>query len=157
MKRRTAIFLAALGTSMVASSAIGADIWSYCQSVGTADKPNRRLLDKAAEKEIREVLNEQQGILEWRCMDGSVYACVWFNGPICSKRAGLHDEDIERYCQQVVNEPSVPSYITGHSDPSIDWACKHGKAVITGGDFRTDRRGYPVEVWTRIIPGVRLK
>jgi len=120
-------------------------------------KDTAKAPDKAAEKEIREVLNEQQGILEWRCMDRSVYACVWFNGPICSKRDGLHDEDIERHCQRVVNEPSVPGYITGHSDPSISWSCKHGKAVITGGDFRTDKRGYPVEVWTRIIPGVRIK
>jgi hypothetical protein len=129
------------------------DIWSYCKSAGTIDKPNQRLMSKATEKRIRGELNEQEGNIEWRCMDGFVYACAWINGPICSKRTGAQDiEGIKRFCRENPNQDLVPGVVTGHRDPSITWACKGRKAVIIGGDFRTDKRDYPVEVWKLIHP-----
>jgi hypothetical protein len=29
----------------------------------------------------------------------------------------------------------------------VDWVCEKGKSVIKQGDFRVDKRGYPVEYW----------
>jgi hypothetical protein len=87
-------------------------------------------------------------------MDGSVYACGSGNSPICGKMTPYDNiVEIRRYCKENPNDDSISAATTGRFP--VEWACRHGKPYITGGDFRVDKRGYPVDYWKVVYPPLR--
>jgi hypothetical protein len=73
-------------------------------------------------------------ILEWRCMDGAMYACGSGNSPICGKM-GLYDnlEEIKQFCRETPND-YPPAAITGRFP--VNWVCKGGTPYIAGLESR---------------------
>jgi hypothetical protein len=79
-------------------------------------------------------------------MDGSVYACGSGNSPICGKMGPYENIDaIKQFCRENPDDDVVPAAVMGRFP--IDWACRKGVPFIKQGDFRVDKRGYPVEYW----------
>jgi hypothetical protein len=147
-----AILVCALLTGSVAQAAKASARWTdahaYCRAVGTIDAPDRRYIGPEEPHGIRDLFelgDRTDVILEWRCMDGAMYACGSGNSPICGKM-GLYDnlEEIKQFCRDNPND-SPPAYITGRFP--VNWVCKGGTPYIEDGDLRVDRRGFPTEYW----------
>ena len=121
---------------------------AYCRAVGTIDKPDQRYIGPKQPQSFwrRFDLDGSFGMLEWRCMDGSVYACGSGNSPICGKMDPYQNiTAIKQFCRENPNDDFVPAAVMGRFP--VEWACQGGKPFIKQGDFRVDKRGYPVEYW----------
>ncbi len=124
---------------------------AYCRAIGTIDQPDQRYIGPKQPKSFWHEfdLDEGHGMLEWRCMDGAVYACGSGNDPVCGKMSPYERiNDIKQFCQENPNADIVPIAIMGHFP--VNWACEGGQPVIKQGDFRVDKRGYPVVYWKLI-------
>lgn len=125
-----------------------ANAHAYCRAVGTIDKPDRRYIGPKQPQSFWRAfdLDGSIGMLEWRCMDGSVYACGSGNSPICNKMDPYENiREIRQFCSENPDSQVIPAAITGRFP--IDWVCRTGRPFIRQGDFRVDKRGYPVEFW----------
>jgi hypothetical protein len=72
------------------------DRHAYCRAVGTIDVPDSRYIGPKDTREIGRLLFDVKEIpVEWRCMDGSVFACGTPNSPICGSMTPY--EQFERY------------------------------------------------------------
>jgi hypothetical protein len=125
------------------------DPHAYCRAVGTIDAPDSRYAGLKEPHGIRDLFDDLSDrtdvILEWRCMDGAVYACGSGNSPICDKMTPYDNlEEIKKFCRESPNE-SPPAVITGRFP--VNWVCKGGTPYIEDGDLRVDRRGFPTEYW----------
>ena len=107
----------------------------------------RRGLPKASIAVARE--DGRSGLLEWRCMDCTVYACASGNSPTCGKM-GPNDNivAIRQFCREEPNAIGVPAAVTGRFP--VTWRCRQGKPVMQQGDFRVEKQGYPVE--QKLVP-----
>jgi len=124
------------------------DPHAYCRAVGTIDEPDRRYVGPKQPKSFWHEfdLEEGHGMLEWRCMDGAVYACGSGNSPICDKLDPYYRlDDIKQFCRENPQADIVPSVVMGHQP--VGWVCENGTPVLKQGDFRVDKRGYPVMDW----------
>ena len=97
-------------------------------------------------------MDGNSGLLEWRCMDHTVYACASGNSPICGKM-GTNDNiaAIRQFCREEPSAEIVPAAVTGRFP--VVWVCRQGKPVMKQGDFRVDKQGYPVEYWKLMYNG----
>ncbi|MGP0058815.1 MAG: hypothetical protein ACLPID_05975 [Beijerinckiaceae bacterium] len=132
------------------------DPHDYCRAVGTIDQPDSKYVGPKEPVEMRRLFFDESygsiGSVEWRCMDGSVYACGTANSPICSKMSPNDNlEAIKAFCQENPNQEVIAAAITGRFP--ANWVCKGGKARIKDADFRIDKRGYPVDYWKWIPSG----
>jgi uncharacterized protein len=130
-----------------------ADPYSYCKAVGTINGPDDRYVGPKEPVEFREAfgLSEKSGWVEWRCMDGGVYACGTGNSPICGKLSPYDSiEAIREACRREPNTDILSAAVTGRFPTK--WVCRNGKPYIDTGDFRTDKQGYPVGYWKFMWP-----
>jgi hypothetical protein len=143
----TIFILQSLSTFESASGTTYRDPHSYCRAVGTVDKPDRRYVGPKEPKAFRDAFElGDSGFLEWRCMDGSVFACGSGNSPICHKMSPYENiSAIKQHCRLVRDGDVVGASVTGRFP--VTWGCRKGLAYIKDGDFRIDKRGYPVRYW----------
>jgi len=128
------------------------DPYSYCKAIGTIDEPDDRYNGPKEPQGFREAFGlGSVGFVEWRCMDGGVYACGSGNSPICWKMSPYDNiEGIMEACSKEPNTDVLAAAVTGRFP--VKWVCRDGKPLIEVGDFRTDKRGYPVEYWKFMWP-----
>jgi hypothetical protein len=129
------------------------DPHAYCRAVGAIDTPDNRYIGPDVTQQMRESMQAvHQGTVVWRCMDAAVFACVIFNSPVCGKfNPRQNISGIEKFCAENPDEKIIGAAITGRSP--VQWVCEQGKPSIKSGDFRVDKRGFPVEYWKIIFPG----
>jgi uncharacterized protein len=130
------------------------DPFAYCRAVGTIDEPDQRYTGPARPQGFWRAfdMTGASGMLEWRCMDHTVYACASGNSPICGKMSPNDNiTAIRQFCREEPNAEIVPAAVTGRFP--VVWVCKQGKPVMKQGDFRVDKRGYPVEYWKMMYGG----
>lgn len=130
------------------------DPHDYCRAVDTIDKPDQRYAGPSRPKSFWRAfdMDGSFGMLEWRCMDRTVYACASGNSPICAKMSPNDNiAGIRRFCREDPNAQGIPAAVTGRFP--VVWSCQQGKLVIKEGDFRVDKRGYPVEYWKMMYRG----
>jgi hypothetical protein len=140
-----------------ASSGAGqtfSDPFAYCRAVGTIDEPDQRYTGPRKPQAFWRAfeMDGSHGMLEWRCMDRTVYACASGNSPICGKM-GPNDNiaAIRQFCREQPNAIGVPAAVTGRFP--VTWRCRQGKPIMEQGDFRVDNQGYPVEYWKMMYGG----
>src|SRR6202007_1910319 len=91
-----------------------ADPVAYCKAVGTIDKPEARYTGPKLPAWMARDLNLKAGqskMMEWRCADGAVLACVYGANIPCGSKANTSQTltpAIADYCRQNPDSTFVP-------------------------------------------------
>ncbi len=129
---------------------------AYCQAVGTINRPDTRYVGPKLPQWMARTLNLEPGqgsMMEWRCADGAVLACVYGANIPCDAKADTSRTPttaITDYCRHNKNASYIPMVVTGHQT-AITWACQ-GKKPVVIGVAPTDPQGYNSAYWQRVQP-----
>jgi hypothetical protein len=129
---------------------------AYCQAMGTIDKPDARYIGPKLPTWMARDLNlkpGQGGMMEWRCADRAVMACVYGANIPCDSKANTSrtpDQAVIDYCEHHETSSYVPKYVTGH-DSAVNWACHAEKPVVLSVD-PIDAQGYASSYWHKVEP-----
>jgi hypothetical protein len=129
---------------------------AYCRAVGTIDKPDSRYAGPKLPPWMARELNlkpDQGALMEWRCADKAVLACVYGANIPCDSKANTSQKPTQAiidYCRQSPDSTFVPMVVTGH-DTSISWAC-HGSAPVVISSGVVDAQGYTKAYWKTVSP-----
>jgi hypothetical protein len=129
---------------------------AYCKAAGTIDKPDARYngpkLPKWMAKELN--LKPSQGkLMEWRCANGAVLACVYGANIPCYSKANTSQtptQAITDYCRENPDSQFVPAVVTGH-ETNVSWAC-HGPRPVVLEAQPLDEQGYVQAYWRTVSP-----
>ena len=133
-----------------------ADPVAYCKAVGTIDKPDSRYTGPKLPAWMAKDLNlkpDQGKLMEWRCANGAVLACVYGANLPCDSKANASQKPttaIAKYCQQNPDSKFVPMYVTGHAT-TVSWAC-HGSNPVVIRTAPVDAQGYAKAYWKPVSP-----
>ncbi|WP_150133066.1 hypothetical protein [Acidisarcina polymorpha] len=128
----------------------------YCKAVGTIDKPDARYVGPKLPGWMARDLNlrsDQSQMMEWRCANGKVLACVYGANIPCDSKANTDrtpSQPVREYCRQNPSSTFVPMVVTGHNT-SVSWACTNGEPNIVGSSS-VDKQGYATEFWKVVSP-----
>ncbi len=129
---------------------------SYCQAVGAINKPDWRYSGPKLPVWMARDLNlkpQQGNMMEWRCGNGSVMACVYGANIPCDSKANTSQTPtpaVTNYCKHNKDSSFVPKNVTGH-DSAVSWACHDATPVVIGVD-PTDPQGYASSYWHKVEP-----
>jgi hypothetical protein len=129
---------------------------AYCQAVGTINPPDTRYVGPKLPRWMARTLNlepDQGSMMEWRCADGAVLACVYGANIPCDAKADTSQtptQAITDYCRLNKNASYIPMVVTGH-ETAIKWACQ-GKKPVVIGVVPTDAQGYNSTYWQKVQP-----
>ena len=128
----------------------------YCKAVGTIDKPDSHYTGPKLPTWMAHELNlkpSQGKMMEWRCANGAVLACLYGANIPCDSKANTSQkptQPIADYCKQNPGSTFVPMVVTGH-ETSVSWAC-HGTQPIVINTAPTDAQGYVKAYWKPVAP-----
>jgi hypothetical protein len=128
----------------------------YCRAVGTIDKPDARYTGPKLPLWMAEKLNlkpDQSKMMEWRCANGAVLACLYGANIPCGSKAATTQkptQPIIDYCRQNPDSQFVPMVVTGH-ETTVSWAC-HGPRPAVIRASPVDAQGYAKEYWHEVSP-----
>jgi hypothetical protein len=137
-----------------------ADPFAYCARLGTIDTPKggaspvptalTPFLRTTLGLSVEAPLTPQS--YYWRCMNGAVYVCaIGANRPCASKAdRSTHNTGADNYCRENPDAEFVPAYATGHNTV-YEWSCSEGRAMPGKRTIEVDARGYPAEIWYRVL------
>jgi hypothetical protein len=151
----TALALAVAAT-MPALAQSFTDPVPYCKAVGTIDKPDARYTGPKLPAWMADKLHlqpDQGKMMEWRCANKAVVACLYgANIPCGSKAKTSHKPTaaIVDYCGQNPDSDFVPMVVTGH-ETAVSWACHRGVPVVTHS-AAVDAQGYQKDYWQAVSP-----
>jgi hypothetical protein len=129
---------------------------NYCQAVRTIDKPDSRYTGPKLPVWMAKKLNlkpSQGKMMEWRCANGTVLACVYGANLPCGSKANTSQvptQPIVDYCQQNPDSQFVPMVVTGH-ETTVSWACHGPRPVVIRSDAN-DAQGYAKAYWQLVSP-----
>ena len=129
---------------------------TYCQAVGTINKPDTRYVGPKLPAWMAKVLHLEPGqgsMMEWRCADSAVLACVYGANIPCGARADVSQVPtpaITGYCRHNKDASFIPMVVTGH-ETAVSWAC-HGKKPVVTSVAPTDAQGYVSSYWRKVQP-----
>jgi hypothetical protein len=129
---------------------------AYCQAIRTIHRPDSRYIGPKLPAWMARDLNlkpEQGSMMEWRCADGAVMACVYGANIPCDSTANTSQapaQAVVDYCKHNKNSSYVPKYVTGHNS-AVNWTCHVDKPVVISVD-PTDAEGYTSAYWHRVQP-----
>lgn len=130
------------------------DPFTYCRAVGSVDTPDSQYVGARIPPRVAAALRVKPPdgfgyeTIEWRCMNGRVFACNTTNDPtICMKapwRSG------ERPNQSMIEEcrKNPNGFLASHGR----WTCRNGRPVVTADRYPVDARGYPSSAWIAVRP-----
>ena len=155
-KLRFALLLWAFwGPSMLVAQTYHSPV-AYCRAVGTIDKPDSRYAGPKLPPWMAKQLGlqpDQGSMMEWRCADKAVLACVYGANIPCDSKANTSQKPtaaVADYCRQNPNSDFVPMVVTGH-DTSISWGC-HGSTPVVTHSSAVDAQGYSKAYWKAVSP-----
>jgi hypothetical protein len=143
----------------------------FCAAVGTADEPEgagytgpkvpdwmARALWRASGgvEDADEDTFSMAYLAEWRCVDGAVLACSYGANIPCGSKADTETTPGEGalwWCRENPDAEWVPVAATGRSTV-FSWRCVGTRPMVERQWFSVDARGYQVEFWYRIDPGM---
>jgi hypothetical protein len=129
---------------------------AYCRAVRTIDRPDARYSGPKlpAWMAAKLHLDPSQGkLMEWRCAQGAVLACLYGANIPCDAKADTSRRPtpaITGFCRDNPNATFVPMVVTGH-ESVVSWACKDGEALATRVGA-VDAEGYARAYWRRVAP-----
>jgi hypothetical protein len=129
---------------------------AYCQAVGTINRPDTRYVGPKLPQWMARSLNlqaDQGSLMEWRCSDGAVYACLYGANIPCGSIANTNQTPtpaINDYCRHNKNASFIPMVVTGH-ETAVTWSCQ-GKKPVVIGIAPTDSQGYISSYWHKVQP-----
>ena len=129
---------------------------SYCRAVGTVDKPDARYIGPKLPSWMAEKLNlkpDQSKMMEWRCANGLVLACLYGANIPCGSKAMTSQKPTQAiidYCRQNPDSQFVPMVVTGH-ETTVSWAC-HGPRPVVIRTSAVDAQGYAKQYWHEVSP-----
>jgi len=129
---------------------------NYCQAVRTIDKPDSRYTGPKVPVWMAKKLNlkpSQGKMMEWRCANGTVLACVYGANLPCGSKANASQipaQPIVDYCRQNPDSQFVPMVVTGH-ETTVSWACHGPRPVVLRSDA-IDAQGYAKAYWQPVSP-----
>ena len=145
------LFGAVPGWSQTFSSPV-----SYCKAVGTIDRPDARYTGPKLPPWMATQLNlksDQGKLMEWRCADHAVLACVYGANIPCASKANTDAKPttpIAEFCRTNPSSSFVPMVVTGH-ETSISWACRNGAPYVLNAQ-PVDAQGYVKAYWKTVSP-----
>jgi hypothetical protein len=132
------------------------DPFAYCRAVKTIDVPDSRYVGPKVTPKVAQALKLSPSeighgvIIEWRCANGALLACVQTNDPtICDTAPWLSGEGPNKpMIDQCSRNPN--GFLASHGR----WICKDGRPVVdpVWRKVKLDQHGYPVSDWTVIGP-----
>lgn len=128
----------------------------YCRAVGTIDKPDARYSGPKLPGWMAKKLNlkpDQGKMMEWRCANGMVLACVYGANLPCGSKAVTSQKPTQAiidYCRQNPDSQFVPMVVTGH-ETTVSWAC-HGPRPAVLSSMPVDSQGYARAHWHEVSP-----
>jgi hypothetical protein len=128
----------------------------YCKSVGTIDKPDARYTGPKLPAWMASELNLKPGqskMMEWRCANGAILACVYGANIPCGSKAITSQKPthaIADYCKQNPDSTFVPMFVTGH-ETAVSWACRGSQPIVIR-TAEVDAQGYVKEYWKPVAP-----
>ena len=96
---------------------------------------------------------DQGKMMEWRCSNGQVLACLYGANIPCDSKAFTSKKPTQAvvdYCKQNPDSQFVPMYVTGH-ETSLSWAC-HGPRPVVIHSQQVDAQGYVEAYWKVVSP-----
>jgi len=129
---------------------------AYCQAVGTINKPDWRYIGPKLPAWMAQSLNLQpwqSNMMEWRCANRSVMACVYGANIPCDSPANTNRNPspaVTGYCRHNKDASFIPKYVTGH-DSAVNWVCR-GKLPVVISIDPTDGQGFTSSYWQEVEP-----
>jgi hypothetical protein len=151
--------LLAIAGSAAAQAQTYASVFDYCAAARTIDHPDSRFTGVFPTSKAATVFGIEPGALHenafaWRCMNGAVWVCAQLNSPICGKADvnRMATREMAAYCLIDPDSAVIPAVVMGQEHPpAYNWACREGVATITGQLFTPDARGYPPDLWKKLM------
>jgi|HubBroStandDraft_2_1064218.scaffolds.fasta_scaffold00332_12 hypothetical protein len=160
------VALILLGNLSVASDVVAnatSDPFAYCSAIGSIDRPagGGSPVPLALKSYLSRALGLSAGAefrperYYWRCMNRMVFVCAIGANIPCSAKADLAKRNVgaDKYCQDYPEATFVPAYATGH-ETLFAWSCSLGRAVPGKRIAKLDPRGYRIDIWYKVAPGV---
>jgi hypothetical protein len=128
----------------------------YCKAVGTIDKPDSRYIGPKLPDWMAADLNlkpDQGSLMEWRCANGVVLACVYGANIPCGSKANISQKPttaMSDYCQQNPGSTFIPMVVTGHETANT-WACRDKVPIVTKS-AEVDTQGFQKSYWKAVSP-----
>jgi hypothetical protein len=123
----------------------------YCKAVGTINKPDARYIGPKLKPWMAEKLHLQPDegkMMEWRCANKAVLACLYGANIPCGSKAKTSRKPtpaIVGYCRRNPESDFVPMVVTGH-ESAVSWAC-HRSVPVVAHSAAVDRQGYQKDFW----------
>jgi hypothetical protein len=153
------LFLSVIAMMLATSAAFAqtfTDPVPYCKAVGTINKPDARYTGPKLPDWMAEKLNlkpSQGKMMEWRCANGEVLACLYGANIPCASKANTSRKPTQAiidYCRQNPDSQFVPMVVTGH-ESTVSWAC-HGPRPAMISSAEVDAQGYATTYWQKVSP-----
>jgi len=128
----------------------------YCRAVGTIDKADARYTGPKLPAWMADQLHlqpDQGKMMEWRCANKAVLACLYGANIPCGSKAKTSRKPtpaIVDYCHQNPDSNFVPMVVTGH-ESAVSWACHQSVPVVTRS-AAVDAQGYQKDFWQIVSP-----
>jgi len=128
----------------------------YCRAVGTIDEPDARYGGPKLPGWMAAKLGlqpSQGNMMEWRCADGAVLACLYGANIPCGAKAVTSrtpTSAIRDFCRDNPDAAIVPMVVTGH-ETVVSWACHGGEPTVTQVQD-VDGQGYAKAYWRPVAP-----
>lgn len=127
------------------------DPFAYCSAVRTIDYIDSRYIGPRFTAEIADALRvplqSAPDRVNWRCVDGVIYACASFDWPACAMTPTA--QEMVDYCQR---NPGVTRLLA----PNGTWSCEGTRPRIPeGASWPVDARGFFPNAWIPVLPPQR--
>jgi hypothetical protein len=168
-KMIVAILLAVLtgGGSAMAQGQIWEDPPAYCRVYPTIDHPDSHYAGNLVPEWMMAAFFKPQEIaafrdgkkpfygINWRCVQGEVFACANAQTPTCMK-AGTNrtpSEAMRDFCKDGQHDGQpVPRVVTGTARMlAYDWVCR-GREPAIAKETPLDPQGFVAADWKRVAP-----
>lgn len=135
------------------------DPFAYCTAVTTIDAPDDRFIGAPVPTEIVQELHHVTGgqgpapdwlpkTVQWRCMNGKVYACTIGANLPCSDKANTSQtptDALKEFCTQHPERAGVEE-----TNSIYVWTCTGGTPKIERQWTEADAAGFLAKIWYEI-------
>lgn len=135
------------------------DPFAYCAAITTIDAADDRFVGAAVPQEIVQELHRASGgqgdppdwfpkTVQWRCMDGKVYACTIGANLPCNEKANTSQtptDALKEFCKEHPNDPGREE-----KNSVYLWSCAGGTPQIERQWTNADSAGFLAKIWYEI-------
>lgn len=138
--------------------------FNYCRTFGQLAKPDYRYIGANPPVQVVSELKRIKGgavsessepleeIIQWRCMNRKLYACIPTEELSCSEKADtsrIPSDAMGGYCIENPDAAKIPKFIVERAS-IYRWGCKSGQPVIVRQFSQVDSMGFLTSSWHEI-------